>query len=99
MLTIMRTSTFLNAIDDAYSKGVAAGSAAEAIKDREDQNRRLEDMLHFGKDAGHKEGYFEGYKDGYKAGYSKGEEDALADIGEIDLSDLEDDVTDAFEEV
>ena len=98
MLTIMRTSTFLNAIDDAYSKGVAAGSAAEAIKDREDQNRRLEDMLHFGKESGHKEGYFEGYKDGYKVGYAKAEEDVRAEIGEIDLSDLEDDVSEALED-
>lgn len=48
MITIMRTTTFLNAIDDAYAKGVAAGSCAEALKDREDQNRRLHEMYQYG---------------------------------------------------
>ena len=44
MITIMKTSTFLNAIDDAYAKGVSAGANAEAVKEKEDQNRRLHDM-------------------------------------------------------
>lgn len=48
MITIMKTSTFLRAIDDAYAKGVSAGANAEAVKDREDQNRRLHDMFRYG---------------------------------------------------
>lgn len=55
MLTIMRTTTFLNAIDDAYAKGVAAGSCAEALKDREEQNRRLHEMYQYGKAYGYTE--------------------------------------------
>ena len=55
MLTIMRTTTFLNAIDDAYAKGVAAGSCAEALKNREDQNRRLCEMYRYGKADGYVE--------------------------------------------
>ena len=53
MITIMKTSTFLNALDDAYAKGVSAGSLAEAFKDREDQNRRLHDMYKYGEEAGY----------------------------------------------
>ena len=52
MITIMKTSTFLNAIDDAYAKGVSAGANAEAVKDREDQNRRLHEIYHYGKADG-----------------------------------------------
>ena len=48
MITIMKTKTFLNALDDAYAKGVSAGANAEAVKDREDQNRRLHDMFKYG---------------------------------------------------
>ena len=55
MITIMRTTTFLNAIDDAYAKGVAAGSCAEALKNREDQNRRLHEMYQYGKAYGYTE--------------------------------------------
>ena len=77
MITIMRTTTFLNAIDDAYAKGAAAGANAEALKQREDQNRRLHEMYQYGKT----DGYIE----------------ASAEIGEIDLKDLIDDVGEAVE--
>ena len=53
MITIMKTSTFLNAIDDAYAKGVSAGANAEAVKEKEDQNRRLHDMYQYGKEYGY----------------------------------------------
>lgn len=53
MITIMKTKTFLNALDDAYAKGVSAGANAEAVKDREDQNRRLHDMFTKGKLLGY----------------------------------------------
>ena len=86
MITVMKTKTFLNALDDAYAKGVAAGQYAEAVKDREDQNRRLEDMLQHGKALG----LDEGFKKGYFAGYNDGEADARSVIGEIDIKDISD---------
>lgn len=52
MITIMKTKTFLNALDDAYAKGASAGANAEAVKQREDQNRRLHDMYTYGKAYG-----------------------------------------------
>lgn len=55
MFTIMKTKTFLNAIDDAYAKGISAGVMAQKVQDREDQNRRLEDMLQRGKQIGYEE--------------------------------------------
>ena len=55
MITIMKTKTFLNAIDDAYAKGVCAGANAEAVKQREDQNRRLHDMFKYGVAHGRQE--------------------------------------------
>ena len=55
MITIMTTKAFMNAIDDAYAKGVSAGANAEAVKDREDQNRRLQDMFTKGKSLGYME--------------------------------------------
>ena len=55
MITIMKTSTFLNALDDAYAKGVCAGASAEAVKQREDQNRRLHDMYKYGEEHGRQE--------------------------------------------
>lgn len=77
MFTIMKTKSFLNAIDDAYTRGLYAGINAQKVQDREDQNRRLEDMLRRGKEIGYQE--------------------AISDIGEIDLSDLFDDVGEALE--
>ena len=53
MITIMKTSTFLNALDDAYAKGVSAGTLAEAFKDREEQNKRLHDMYKYGEEVGY----------------------------------------------
>ena len=55
MITVMKTSTFLNAIDDAYAKGVSAGANAEAVKQREDQNRRLHEMMRIGVARGRQE--------------------------------------------
>lgn len=93
MITVMKTKTFLNALDDAYAKGVAAGQYAEAIKEKEDQNRRLEDMLHHGKAIG----LDEGFKNGYYAGYNDGEADAKAVGGEIDIEEIDNDAFEAVE--
>ena len=84
MITIMRTKTFLNAIDDAYAKGAAAGANAEALKDKEDQNRRLDDMMHHGKEVGLKEGF----EKGYQAGYLDGHVDGKCENGEIDIEEI-----------
>ena len=83
MITIMTTKAFLNAIDDAYAKGVSAGACAEALKNREDQNRRLHEIYQYGKAAG--------MVDAYTAS------DIEEIDGEIDLADLVDDVADALE--
>ena len=92
MITVMKTKTFLNALDDAYAKGVTAGQYAEAVKEKEDQNRRLEDMMHHGKNLGLKEGF----ERGYKAGYDDAEYEAKLMAGEIDIEEIDDD---AFEAV
>ena len=86
MITVMKTKTFLNALDDAYAKGVAAGQYAEAIKEKEDQNRRLEGMMHHGKNLGLKEGF----ERGYKAGYDDAEYEAKLIAGEIDIEEIDD---------
>lgn len=57
MITIMKTKSFLNALDDAYAKGVSAGTFAEKCQQREDQNRRLYDMYQRGKSAGYLEAF------------------------------------------
>ena len=97
MLTIMTTKNFLNAIDDAYAKGVCAGTMQQKLTDHEDQNRRLEDMLHRGKEIGKNEGFMDGYRKGYEVGYSEGELDAKCEVGEIDLP-VADDIEQAVEE-
>lgn len=48
MLTIMTTKNFLNAIDDAYAKGVCAGTMQQKLTDHEDQNRRLRELYRMG---------------------------------------------------
>jgi hypothetical protein len=55
MLTIMTTKNFLNAIDDAYAKGVCAGTMQQKLTDHEDQNRRLNELYRMG--------YGRGYED------------------------------------
>ena len=75
--------------DSIYNKGFEAGYTKRECEDHEDQNRRLQDMLKYGKEIGRNEGLTEGYKMGYKVGYSEGELDAKAEIGAIDLEGLE----------
>jgi len=97
MITIMKTSTFMQSIEDAYEAGVNAGTMAQKLTDHDDQNRRLEDMLHRGKEIGKNEGFMEGYRKGYEVGYSEGELDAKCEVGEIDLP-VADDMEKAVEE-
>lgn len=83
--------------DTIYQKGYEAGVNAQKLSDHEDQNRRLQDMLHHGKKIGHDEGWLEGYRSGYECGYTEGELDAKAEIGVIDLP-VVDDISEAVEE-
>lgn len=74
MLTIMTTKNFMNAIDDAYAKGVCAGTMQQKLTDHEDQNRRLNEL----------------YRMGYERGYGEGVFDTKCEIGEIDLPVVDD---------
>ena len=55
MITIMTTKNFLNAIDDAYAKGVCAGTMQQKLTDHEDQNRRLNELYRMGYDRGYED--------------------------------------------
>lgn len=74
--------------DSIYKKGYEAGVNAQKCADHEDQNRRLEEMLKYGKEIGRNDGWREGYIKGYECGYSEGEMDAKAQVGIIDLDNL-----------
>ena len=75
--------------DSIYNKGYEAGLNAARLENQEAQNRRLNEMFQYGKEAGKTDGMAEGYKLGYSVGYSEGEMDAKAEIGEIDLPEVE----------
>ena len=74
--------------DSIYQKGFEAGYNKARLENQEDQNRRLEEMLKYGKEIGRNDGWKEGYIKGYECGYSEGESDAKAEIGVIDLSNI-----------
>ena len=75
--------------DYFYNKGYEAGKNAQRCENAEAQNRRLEDMLKYGKAIGKAEGWEEGYRKGYECGYTEGEMDARTEVGAIDLEGLE----------
>lgn len=75
--------------DTIYNKGFEAGYTKRECEDHEAQNRRLEDMLKYGKAIGKQEGLEEGFQRGYTYGYEDGKLDAKAEIGEIDLPEVE----------
>ena len=79
-----------------YKLGFEAGVNHQKMTEHEDQNRRLEDMLHYGKKIGHDEGWIEGYKKGYEVGYSEGEMDTRAEIGEIPIDDILEEVKNEY---
>ena len=74
--------------DSIYQKGFEAGINAQRCEDAEAQNRRLEEMLKYGKAIGRTEGWEEGYRKGYECGYSEGEMDAKAEVGVIEIHDI-----------
>lgn len=69
-------------LDDAYKKGVEAGIAQQKFVQQEDQNRRLYDMLKYGKKIGKHDGIVEGWL----YGYEEGKKDAQAQNGVIEIS-------------
>lgn len=71
-----------------YNKGFEAGYTKRECEDHEAQNRRLEDMLKYGKAIGKQEGLEEGFQRGYTYGYEEGKLDAKAEVGEIDLPEV-----------
>ena len=77
--------------ESIYRKGFEAGYNKARLENQEDQNRRLEEMLKYGKEIGRNDGWKEGYIKGYECGYSEGESDAKAEIGVIDLESLQKD--------
>lgn len=79
-----------------YRLGFEAGMNAQKLTEKEDQNRRLEEMLHHGKKLGHDEGWLEGYTKGYAVGYSEGEMDTRAEVGEIPLDGIMAEVKDEY---
>ena len=90
--------------DEIYNKGFEAGVNKAKLENQEAQNRRLEDMLKYGKNIGMNEGYTKGYHDGYIVGYNEGASDTKAKEGIVDLPDnweemlkdeMEDDVSEA----
>lgn len=95
MITVMTTKTFLNALDDAYAKGVSAGANAQKVA---------------GHDDAYTDGYAAGVsaqklsdhedqnrrlEEMYQYGKQMGKSEALAEVGEITLDDMEE----AMEEV
>lgn len=95
MITIMKTKTFLNALDDAYAKGVSAGANAQKVA---------------GHDEAYTDGYAAGVsaqklsdhedqnrrlEEMYNYGKRMGMEEAYAEVGEITFDDMEE----AMEEV
>ena len=79
-----------------YKLGFEAGVNQQKLTEKEEQNRRLEDMLHKGKKIGHDEGWLEGYQKGYAVGYSEGEMDTRAEIGEIPLDEVMEEVENEY---
>jgi hypothetical protein len=64
-------------IEEAYTLGYEAGWNAQILKNKEDQNRRLEDMLHHGKRIGRQEAM---------------DEFGIVDISEAQFEAVEDDM-------
>ena len=71
--------------DTIYNKGYEAGVNKAKLENQEAQNRRLEDMLKYGKSIGFNDGFKKGYHDGYIVGYNEGEADTRAKEGIINL--------------
>lgn len=88
MITVMKTKTFLNALDDAYAKGVSAGANAQKVA---------------GHDDAYTDGYAAGVsaqklsdhedqnrrlEEMFQYGKQMGKDEAYAEVGEITLDDV-----------
>ena len=80
-------------IDDAFNRGVETGIAQQKLEQLEDANRRQEYLFDEGKRLGYEKGSFDGFTKGYTKGLEDGKvagyQDAKAEVGEIDIDDLE----------
>ena len=74
--------------DSIYKKGYEAGVNAQKCSDHEDQNRRLEQMYEYGKEAGYTKGMEDGLHEGYRIGYDCGKDDALSKHGIVEIDDI-----------
>jgi len=92
MITIMKTSTFLNAIDDAYAKGVAAGANAERANGNNE-------WYSIGKETGIMEQKLSDHEDQNRRlgdmlqhGKALGRAEAYAELGAIEIEELGEDL-------
>lgn len=74
--------------DSIYQKGYEAGINAQKCSDHEDQNRRLQDMLEYGKEIGYNKGREDGLQEGYRIGYDCGKDDVLSKHGIVEIDDI-----------
>lgn len=74
--------------DSIYKKGYEAGINAQKCSDHEDQNRRLEQMYEYGKEAGYTKGMEDGLHEGYRIGYDCGKDDVLSKHGIVEIDDI-----------
>ena len=74
--------------DSIYKKGYEAGVNAQKCSDHEDQNRRLEQMYEYGKEAGYTKGMEDGLHEGYRIGYDCGKDDVLSKHGIVEIDDI-----------
>ena len=75
--------------DSIYQKGYEAGINAQKCADHEDQNRRLEYMLKYGKEIGYAKGREDGMHEGYRIGYDCGCDDMATKYGIVEIDGIE----------
>lgn len=75
--------------ESIYQKGYEAGINAQKCADHEDQNRRLEDMLKYGKEIGYAKGREDGMHEGYRIGYDCGCDDMATKYGIVEIDGIE----------
>ena len=75
--------------DAIYQKGYEAGVMAQKCADHEDQNRRLAEMLKYGKEIGYTKGREDGVYEGYKIGYECGCDDMMTKYGIVEIDEID----------
>ena len=75
--------------DSIYQKGYEAGYTKRECEDHEAQNRRLEDMLKYGKEIGYAKGREDGIHEGYRIGYDCGCDDMVTKYGIVEIDEID----------